>query len=293
MRDVHPVAALFPMLDDERLTALAEDIKEHGQLHPIVLDKGGRILDGRNRAAACDRAGIEPVYVTWEGEDTAGYALAANGQRRDLNQGQKAMIAVEAENFSQKSLGTRRALATRIGVREDQISMACTVRSHAPFLVPQVIAGGSLKEAYAKAIELRDAAQAAEDREKKRQAQLTTLLRKLELTCEEIGDGVVVRPAPDLEEGPPSEKEIVQDFTPGIDEKIAAAKAAHRVLGDLINARNIVQGLASEEPPQGDAWRTLQSTAIRSGVSQLVDAAYALAEQYDLDKPESRIRRIR
>ena len=293
MREAHPVAALFPMLDAERLDALAEDIKEHGQLHPIVLDKEGHILDGRNRAYACWKAGVEPEYVTWEGEDTAGYALAANGQRRDLSQGAKAMIAVEAESFAAKDKLSAESLGKRVGVSETPVIWARAVRKHAADLVPQVIAGGSLEQAYAKAIELRDAAQAAEEREKKRQAQLAALLRKLELTCEEIGGGVVVRPAPDLEEGPPSEDEIVQDFTPGIDEKIAAAKAAHRVLGDLINARNIVQGLASEEPPQGDAWRTLQSTAIRSGVSQLVDAAYALAEQYDLDKPESRIRRIR
>ncbi|WP_329096819.1 ParB N-terminal domain-containing protein [Streptomyces sp. NBC_01439] len=55
------------MLDDDELRALADDILELGQHHPIVLDADGRILDGRNRLKACEIAGVEPVYVTYEG----------------------------------------------------------------------------------------------------------------------------------------------------------------------------------------------------------------------------------
>src|ERR1035437_4320987 len=104
------------MLDEERLVALAEDIKEHGQLHPIVLDREGRILDGRNRAYACWKAGVDPIEVVWEGEDTAGYALAANGQRRDLSQGAKAMIAVQVEKSIQSTGETVNGIGRRVGV---------------------------------------------------------------------------------------------------------------------------------------------------------------------------------
>lgn len=48
----HPVACIFPMMDDASLHELADDIKKHGQYEPIMLYEG-KILDGRNRSAAC------------------------------------------------------------------------------------------------------------------------------------------------------------------------------------------------------------------------------------------------
>jgi ParB-like chromosome segregation protein Spo0J len=57
---VHPYADAFPMMSDDKLDALADDIKVNGLLHPIIRDKDGRLVDGRNRLAACKRAGIEP-----------------------------------------------------------------------------------------------------------------------------------------------------------------------------------------------------------------------------------------
>jgi hypothetical protein len=89
---VHPVAALFPMLADDDLDELAADIKARGLLQPIVLDAGGRVLDGRNRLAACEKAGIEPDFITYADGDPDGYALAINISRRHLKPGARHLI---------------------------------------------------------------------------------------------------------------------------------------------------------------------------------------------------------
>ena len=59
---VHPAADVFPMMSDEELAELGEDIKEKGLLAPVVFwedDDGNEfLLDGRNRLEAMDRAGV-------------------------------------------------------------------------------------------------------------------------------------------------------------------------------------------------------------------------------------------
>jgi ParB-like chromosome segregation protein Spo0J len=66
-RPVHPIADLFPMMTDEELANLAADIKANGLIHPLVVDKNGLLIDGRNRDKACQLAGIEPTTVLFEG----------------------------------------------------------------------------------------------------------------------------------------------------------------------------------------------------------------------------------
>jgi hypothetical protein len=83
-RPVHPIADLFPMMTDEELANLAADIKANGLIHPIVVDKDGLVIDGRNRARACEIAGIEPATVLFEGDDFRSYIVASNIARIKL-----------------------------------------------------------------------------------------------------------------------------------------------------------------------------------------------------------------
>lgn len=160
-RDVHPVADLFPMLGPDELADLAADIAERGLLHPIVLDVEGRILDGRNRLAACEKAEVVPEFVTYEGDDLAGYVFAEGLLRRNLTKGQLAMIAARGKKLSEadgKKLSAR-AAAGAAGVIKQRVIQALVVCEHAPDLVDAVIAGATgLDEAYRIARERKTAA---------------------------------------------------------------------------------------------------------------------------------------
>ena len=59
--EIHPAADLFDMLAEDDLERLSRDIKANGLRVPIVL-LAGKILDGRNRLLACERAGVEPRF---------------------------------------------------------------------------------------------------------------------------------------------------------------------------------------------------------------------------------------
>jgi ParB/RepB/Spo0J family partition protein len=158
--EVHPVADLFPMLADDELAELAADIKARGQLQPIVLDADGRIIDGRNRLAACELAGVQPEFVTYEGDDPGGYALAVNIQRRNLTKGQQAMVAARAV-FETNTTAASAANAT--GTSRARIEYAKTVVQHAPDLADAVVAGAmGLDEAYRIARENKTKGESAE-----------------------------------------------------------------------------------------------------------------------------------
>lgn len=105
-RKNHPYADLFPMMTEAELEALSEDIKEHGLRHPIVLYQG-QVLDGRNRLLACEKAGVEPTFTEFEGDEDAALALVVslNVQRRDLTPGQRALSAARRWGLDEKRNG--------------------------------------------------------------------------------------------------------------------------------------------------------------------------------------------
>jgi hypothetical protein len=153
---VHPAAAVFPMLSDDELADLAEDIKANGLLHPITLDAHGVLVDGRNRLAACNLAGVEPTFVTYKGDDPVGFILSENIHRRHISKGQQAMAVVMATELSGsgqfRKQGQRAAAADLLGVRGQRLSEAAVVRKYAPDLAKLVVTGDRfLDDAYREA----------------------------------------------------------------------------------------------------------------------------------------------
>jgi len=95
--EYHPFANIFPLMEGKEFDDLVEDIKRHGQLEPIVVHEN-KILDGRNRFRACKKAGIAPKIEKWikqPGSTEMSYIVSQNLHRRHLNDGQRAMIAVD------------------------------------------------------------------------------------------------------------------------------------------------------------------------------------------------------
>lgn len=91
---VHPDADIFPMLDEDDLRQLAEDIKANGLNHPIVVgevDGEMMLIDGRNRREACRLAGVDPATTKLNGHDPKALILSENIHRRHMSKGQQAM----------------------------------------------------------------------------------------------------------------------------------------------------------------------------------------------------------
>ena len=95
--EAHPAAEIFPMMGARDLDVLAVDISAHGQHDDIVL-YDGKIADGRNRYAACRRAGVIPRFSTWNGAGSlTSWVLSKNLHRRQLTDQQRAMVAARAK----------------------------------------------------------------------------------------------------------------------------------------------------------------------------------------------------
>jgi len=92
----HPIADVWPMMDEAKLAELADDIRKNGQLVPVWLYEG-KILDGRNRWAACKIAGVDPKTKEYTGDEPTAFAVSLNDRRRHMNKGALAAVAAELE----------------------------------------------------------------------------------------------------------------------------------------------------------------------------------------------------
>lgn len=152
------------MLGAEELDRLAADIAENGLRNPIVLDSDGRILDGRNRWAACEIAGVKPDTVLFDGDDEAAFVLSVNVARRHLTTGQQAMSTALVLVDAGKRENGRWKRGALVGTSESgsnqwaqRMAEAGAILDHAADLGEQVVEGTlALDAAYREAEKRRD-----------------------------------------------------------------------------------------------------------------------------------------
>lgn len=92
---------IFPEAKPEDYSRLRDDISANGYdaKQPVTLYQG-EVLDGWNRTRACVEIGIEPPTVNFHGTDAEAIALVMRtNKRRNLNSGQWACIAAEADDL--------------------------------------------------------------------------------------------------------------------------------------------------------------------------------------------------
>lgn len=102
---VYPAADVFPMMSDDELKVLGEDIKKNGLRSPItVLNNPGKValpilIDGRNRLEAMERAGVFLTHIdrhTLSDPDPVSFIISKNIHRRHLTKQQQADLIVAA-----------------------------------------------------------------------------------------------------------------------------------------------------------------------------------------------------
>ncbi|MGA8662684.1 MAG: ParB N-terminal domain-containing protein, partial [Candidatus Cybelea sp.] len=79
----HRLANHFPMMGASELAALSADIARNG-LRQAVVVYDGKILDGRNRYRACQKAGVKPRFETYKGKDPLAFVVSQNIVHRHL-----------------------------------------------------------------------------------------------------------------------------------------------------------------------------------------------------------------
>jgi hypothetical protein len=219
--ELHPACAVWPDMQPEALQELADDIALNGLHEPLTLAPDGRLLDGRNRALACELVGVEPSTVVYDG-DPALFSLSKNKHRRHMTQDQ---IALVAATLATRPLGANQyeggsnelpsiaEAAAAVGVPETAVKSAKTVlRDGSPEEIEAVKTGKAKLRATADALRARKKPQpaptaprpsAAPDRV--RAAEVATLEKELWAArdkLDQLSMFLVAEPQPKAEDRP-------------------------------------------------------------------------------------------
>jgi hypothetical protein len=99
---IHPVAALFPLVQNKDYDRLKQSITVHGQQEPIVIH-GNVLLDGRNRLFALNELNAEPKVIEFDqlrtGLTPDEWIIVKNLERRSLTDDQRLAIAAKYGAF--------------------------------------------------------------------------------------------------------------------------------------------------------------------------------------------------
>jgi ParB-like chromosome segregation protein Spo0J len=126
--EVHPLAALFPPLSDEKFEELEADIGKNGQLEPIVINRQNQLIDGRNRLRVCESLSITPRTILFDdvrnigGMSEADYIWSKNVLRRQLTDDQRAAIAVKWSDTEKEAAKLRQVAGLKKGERKPVVA---------------------------------------------------------------------------------------------------------------------------------------------------------------------------
>lgn len=141
--------------DESKLNELAQSIKEHGLLEPLVVRRKGsdefELIAGERRWRACQRAGLHEALVVVKDVSPEGafeLAIIENVQREDLDPIEMA----EALDRLMREYGyTQEKLASRIG--KDRSTIANSLRLlKLPELIRTKVVMGELSEGHGRAL---------------------------------------------------------------------------------------------------------------------------------------------
>jgi ParB family chromosome partitioning protein len=142
-------------IDDAALEELAQSIREHGLIEPLVVRRKGtdelEIIAGERRWRASQKAGLREVMVVVRDvsdKDAFELALIENIQREDLN---PIELAEAFERLMRELDYTQESLASRIGKDRSTIANALRLLK-LPEKVRDLVVTGELSEGHARAL---------------------------------------------------------------------------------------------------------------------------------------------
>ncbi|MFT3763988.1 MAG: ParB/RepB/Spo0J family partition protein [Minicystis sp.] len=143
--------------DEQELTELADSIKEHGLIEPLIVRRLGQgndkfeLIAGERRWRASQRAGLKEVLVVVKDvspKEAFELALVENVQRADLN---PIEIAEAFDRLIKEYSYTQQTLAERVGKDRATIANALRLLKLPPRIRTMVI-GRELSEGHARAL---------------------------------------------------------------------------------------------------------------------------------------------
>ena len=143
--------------DEQELTELADSIKEHGLIEPVIVRRLGQgtdkfeLIAGERRWRASQRAGLKEILVVVKDvspKEAFELALVENVQRADLN---PIEIAEAFDRLIKEYSYTQQTLAERVGKDRATVANALRLLKLPPRIRTMVI-GRELSEGHARAL---------------------------------------------------------------------------------------------------------------------------------------------
>jgi hypothetical protein len=164
----HPASYLFPMMSEAETSALAANIEANGLQDGRIETLDGMLLDGRNRARALDRLGVDikkHLFALSDNTDPRAHVISKNRCRKQHTDAHIAFAGLALANSTWGGPGrsiydpdvghqvvaattwttTYAEAARRVGIHVDQINRAAAVRKAALPGIMAAIKGGKIK----------------------------------------------------------------------------------------------------------------------------------------------------